>query len=65
MHIGPDTTVVDVQFFAEFSSAEVPVDDCYLFSQSDPNSWRKKKQTTLFKKAFLVSTYFEFRKINL
>lgn len=56
MHIGPDGTTVDVQFFAEFSSAEMSVDDCFLLSQLDPNSWRRKKKTTLFKKAVSVST---------
>lgn len=63
MHIGQDATSIDVQFFAEFSSAEVSVDDCLLFSRQDPNSWRRKKQTALFKKAVSVSTHFEFNKL--
>lgn len=41
------TTVVDVRFFGAHDRAWVPVKDCYLYSQHNPNVYKVKNTTIL------------------
>lgn len=45
---------IHVQFFGEYTVADVSYQDCYLYSKEDPNEWCTTHQKGLFQEAVNV-----------
>lgn len=49
--------LVEVLFFGDFSTAELPANSCFLLSKMDPNSWSMDEITGPFENALSVSIF--------
>lgn len=55
LKVGKDRNPLEVQFFGEFSSAEVTYTNCMLYSLEDPNKWCGDIKKKEFYKSIHVS----------